>query len=58
MTFAEIKVVLGAPISEGYSEYDEAYSLVCDYEQFRFFFVAESIDGPTTSVRVKYIIDT
>lgn len=58
MTFSEIKAVLGAPLIEGYSEYDEAYSLVCSYNQFRLFFVADTADGPTTSVRVKYIIDT
>jgi hypothetical protein len=58
MTFAEIKAVLGPPLLEGYSEYEEAYSLVCDYGQFRLFFTADSAVGPTASVRIKYIIDT
>lgn len=58
MTFAEIKAILGAPVYEGYSEYEENYALVCDYGQYRLFFSADTIDGPTTTVRVKYIQDS
>lgn len=58
MTFAEIKAFFGPPIFEGYSDYEENYTLICDYGEFRFFFASDSPDGPTTYVRIKYLVDS
>ncbi len=51
----QIKKVLGEPYHQGYSEFDNTYDLIYNYDQFRLFFNADSEDGPTRSVLIKYL---